>query len=40
MLPLALSLVQTGRLMQSLGKHIYLKYKTQLKLEKHMDSHT
>ena len=33
-------IVQKGNLMQSLGKHIYLKYKTQLKLEKHTDSHT
>ena len=32
--------VQKGNLMQSLGKHIYLEYKTQLKLEKHTDTHT
>ena len=31
-------IVQKGRLMQSFGKHIYLKYKTQLKLEKHTKS--
>ena len=32
--------VRKANLMQSLGKHIYLKCKTQLKLEKHTDSHT